>query len=107
LSTPYENDDVDDFVDRICRHGARVAYQEWDSGAPGIGAGIVSVWEYKGEFWVIGEDHGPLFGPYPTEQDAITGHEIDVINDATVEIWEKEAGVVWSKAEDGEPDESL
>ena len=44
-------DDYDMF-EQISDQGSLVAYQDWDSGGPGAGAGRVSVYEYEGEFYV-------------------------------------------------------
>jgi hypothetical protein len=114
MDTNYDDDldeDDDTLIDRIIalntEHGEEVAYQDWDSGACGAGAGHVAMYEYEGQFYVIGEDDCPLHGPYPAEQAAVDAHQIGVINSATAIIWERDAGIVYDKAEDGDLEEDL
>lgn len=79
-------DGVDeDIGERILENGEEVAYQEWDSGGPGAGAGRVSVYEYAKKFYVL-NDEG-MDGPFGTKAEAITAGGVNIINDATKEIW--------------------
>jgi hypothetical protein len=103
LDDDLEEEDDDTLIDRIMAHGEEVACQEWDSGACGAGGGVVSVYEFEGQFCVL--DDCVMHGPYATEQEAVDTRQVDVINAATVIIWEKDAGVVYDKAVDGDPEE--
>ena len=82
-----EADEAEDdfFFDNLIDNGEEVAYQDWDSGGPGAGAGRVSVYRYRHKFYVV-HDAG-LSGPYNTKAEAISANAVDRETDATVGIW--------------------
>ena len=80
-----EEDEEEDVFERILEDGEEVACQDWDSGAPGAGAGRVSVYRYRDRFYVM-HDAG-LSGPYETKAEAISANGVDTETDATVRIW--------------------
>lgn len=93
---PVADDSSDeDFFDRLLKEGEEVAYQDWDSGGPGAGAGRVSVYRFENRYFGI-HDAG-LEGPFNTKVEAVAALGIEAINEATVEIWDKERGVIWRK----------
>lgn len=89
-----EADAAIDFNDVITSE--MVAYQDWDSGGPGAGAGRVSVHLRRGEFFVV-NDAG-LDAQYATEEEAIAGSGVNVISDATVKIWTRQAGTTFERS---------
>lgn len=62
-----------------------VAYQDWDSGGAGAGAGRVSVYQACRQYFVT-HDAG-CDGPYSSLDEAVTEGGINRVSDATVEIW--------------------
>ena len=80
-----EEDEEEDFFEVLLECGQEVAYQDWDSGGPGAGAGRVSVYRYRDRFYVM-HDAG-LAGPYNTKAEAIRANGVDRETDATVRIW--------------------
>ena len=79
-----ENRDAE-LYDRVLEDGCEVAFQDWDSGGPGAGAGRVSVYLYEDRYYVI--DEVPLSGPFGTKREALEYGQVDVETDATEEIW--------------------
>jgi hypothetical protein len=76
----FDDDDYDEELwDQIRDNGEVVASHEWNSGAPGAGAGAVYVYLYDGAFYA--EDDDECFGPCKTFQEAA---------DAVV-LWETDA----------------
>ncbi|MFC1657419.1 N-formylglutamate amidohydrolase [Candidatus Moduliflexota bacterium] len=74
----------DNLHDRLIDEGEVIAYQDWDSGGPGAGAGQVSVCEYEGEYYIL-HDAGHS-GPYQDMDKALRESGITVNNEATREI---------------------
>lgn len=95
LAGPFweESDIEDHFLEAVVERGTRVAYQEWDSGGPGAGAGCTTVYRYGGLYFVS-HDAG-LDGPYDDRQTAVDEFQIDRVGAATVEIWDEDRGVVY------------
>jgi hypothetical protein len=81
--------------ERIIGSGKEVAYQEWDSGGPGAGAGRISVYRYRSNFYVF-DDVG-THGPYKTFTRALKRAGIDEITDATVEVWRLDKGFTFER----------
>jgi len=85
LSTLIDADeDDDDEWERIREEGEKIAYQDWDSGGPGAGAGQVSLYKYEGRYYVF-HDAG-CAGPYDDMNLALDENGITWENDATQEI---------------------
>ncbi len=76
-----EDADEFDLLETIVESGNEVSYQDWDSGGPGAGAGRVSVYKYKDEFYSI-HDAG-MDDPFVTIEEVVKSAGIDNINDAT------------------------
>ena len=77
--------DYDSLDEEVRTTGELVAYQDWDSGETGAGAGRVSVYRYEGQFYTdtdVGID-----GPFPTFDRAAEGSAVLLRTDATVETW--------------------
>ena len=53
---------------KIRNEGDLIAEQEWDSGGPGAGAGVVSVYEFEGKYYV---DHDAGIDEYETKEEAL------------------------------------
>ena len=87
--------DDDDLFDCVQEQGEEVAYQDWDSGGPGAGAGRVSVYHFEGRYY--GFHDAEVEGPFKTKREAVAQLGVNDVNDATVEIWDKERGVTWSR----------
>lgn len=92
-----EDDDLEeeeqDLGEIILEDGKEVAYQDWDSGGPGAGAGRVSVFEYEGLFYVF-HDAG-MEGGYATIDEAMDKNGVVTVNNATVSIWRKDQGYIF------------
>jgi hypothetical protein len=95
------------WAEMIQRHGEAVACREWDSGGPGGGAGAVTIYEYGGLFYGLGEDCGPMFGPYMTKEEAVEAHGIyridestDAIYDGDIEVYNRKMDEAPRKPED-------
>lgn len=82
-------------VDNLLEHGEEVFWQDWDSGGPGAGAGRVSVYRYKGAYYVLHD--AELEGPYSSKQEAIDKHGVALVNDATTAIWDLDLGHVFKR----------
>ncbi|HXI17499.1 MAG TPA: hypothetical protein VNM48_14125 [Chloroflexota bacterium] len=95
----YEDDGTEDeeqeYGERVIEDGEEVAYQDWDSGGPGAGAGRVSILKYEGLFFVC-HDAG-LEGGYATIDEAMEASGAVRVTDATVAIWRKDRGFVFSR----------
>jgi hypothetical protein len=87
--------DDDDLLDRILSDGEEVAYQDWDSGGPGAGAGRVSVYRYGSRFCVL-HDAG-MSGPYGSIGEAVKRGGVNQVNAATTTIWHREKGVTFKR----------
>jgi hypothetical protein len=85
--------DEDDLWDRILNEGELVAYQDWDSGGPGAGAGRDSIYYFGGNYYGF-HDAGSE-GPFKTKAEAVAVLDLYSVGDATVEIWDKESGCIW------------
>lgn len=94
----------DDYVhqflwDEVATHGDQVFYLEWDSGGAGGGAGVETVYRFRGRLFTISPNVG-LRGPWPSVEAALRGlfgydrERPILINGATVSIscteWEGE-----------------
>lgn len=92
-----EKDDpeVEDLFETLLNSGQEVSYQDWDSGGPGAGAGRVSVYRYKDQFYSI-HDAG-MDGPFATSAEAVESSGIDDINDATIAIWHEARGFTFRR----------
>ena len=87
--------DDDELFEQILEDGLEVAYQDWDSGGPGAGAGRDSVRLYGGVFYVF-HDAG-MDGPFRLMSEAIASGGIDQINDATVAVWREGSGYTFRR----------
>ena len=77
-------DESEDLDSTIRSNGQIVAYQNWDSGGPGAGAGSVKCYFYNNSFFVF---HDAGMDEYNSAKAAIESNGINVRTDATVEIW--------------------
>jgi hypothetical protein len=92
--TPEQQEQFEEERDnRIMEKGTEVAYQDWDSGGPGAGAGRLSVYRYRGQFYVF-HDAG-MMGPYATLRRAAMEGGIERVNDATTAIWRADRGLIY------------
>ena len=71
-------------LDLVLVEGQKVAEQRWDSGAPGAGAGTISVYKFRGHYF--GVDDVSCHGPFEELSEAIRATGLDVVTDATEEI---------------------
>jgi hypothetical protein len=93
---PSIADAISDYVfEKILEEGKDVAWQEWDSGSPGAGAGKVSIRNYKGNFYVV-NDAG-ISGPYSSKKDALNKSGVQVVNESTVVIWDADGGYLYRR----------
>jgi hypothetical protein len=90
-------EDLDELIAEVLDQGREVAFQFWDSGAPGAGAGEVSVYEHRGKFYLF-DDLG-MHGPFETKGDAKDQGCVEEINEATREIWDAEKGITFRRRE--------
>lgn len=87
----------DELITEVLDQGRKVAFQFWDSGAPGAGAGEVSVYKHRGKFYLF-DDVG-MHGPFETKAAAKDQGCVEQINEATREIWDEEAGTTFVRRE--------
>jgi len=87
----YESDGLSDL-------GTVVAYQEWDSGAPGAGAGIVRVYRIEGLYFL--DDDIGINGPYADKREPMRLGGVDRVSNATVELWDEDRGYRYPDVED-------
>jgi hypothetical protein len=80
-----DDDWIDDVGEIIRSEGQLVGRQEWDSGAPGGGAGTVDVYQFRGLF--ISEDDAGSCGPYDSFTEAAAAAGLFTETDATTQIW--------------------
>jgi hypothetical protein len=81
-----ELDDLDEgLTERIREQGECVCSIHWDSGAPGSGAGVDSIYKFKDEYWLYSD--GDLSGPFEFLAEAMDGFGI---TDATESIYSTE-----------------
>jgi len=95
MADPDDDQDDDDLFGQILENGQEVAYQDWDSGGPGAGAGRVFVLLHEGAFYVF-HDAG-MNGPFRSMAEAIASGGIDQITDATVAIWQVDMGYTFRR----------
>jgi len=68
--------------ERISEQGERVFSLHWDSGAPGIGAGVDSIYKFKNQYWNYSFDN-ELFGPFDSLDEAMQRPDFLGITGAT------------------------
>jgi hypothetical protein len=87
VAKPGERFDEDwsDVFEKISSEGDLVARQEWDSGAPGAGAGVQYVYEFRGLFFATSD--ADVYGPYDKFTEAADSIGILNVNDATTSVW--------------------
>ena len=83
--TPTFKINYEHLDEQVRTTGELVAYQDWDSGETGAGAGRLSVYRYKDQFYSDG-DVG-IEGPYETFERAADGSGVLRQTDATVDKW--------------------
>lgn len=87
----FEDEDAEELLFyRILEEGELVAYQDWDSGGPGAGAGRVSVYLFEGRYY--GFHDAGMEGPFEDKVAAIDAVGLDCVTDATRRIWGVEGG---------------
>ena len=74
----------EDLFEAVRAKGERLAWQSWDSGGPGAGAGQDELWEYAGKYFVY---HDAGMDQYDDAQQAMAESRIASRTDATDEIW--------------------
>ncbi|MEO5740201.1 MAG: hypothetical protein ABIS29_06370 [Vicinamibacterales bacterium] len=90
-----KSEPTDEDFNAILEDGEVVFYQDWDSGGPGAGAGRVSVYRFRGLFYV---DHDAgMEGPYATKEEAVQENGAATIGDATETIWDSTMGVIFQR----------
>ncbi|MEO5765341.1 MAG: hypothetical protein ABIR52_08550 [Casimicrobiaceae bacterium] len=90
-----KSEPTDEDFDAIVEDGEEVFYQDWDSGGPGAGAGRVSVYRYRAQFYVS-HDAG-LEGPYSTKDKAISENGVAEVSASTETIWDETAGYIFQR----------
>jgi hypothetical protein len=71
--------------DLVREEGRLVGEHHWDSGGPGAGAGIDSIYLFRGLFF--GDDDTGCFGPFENFADAAKAIDFFIETDATTGIW--------------------
>lgn len=90
------NQDLNDSQwEDIREFGEEIAWQDWDSGGPGAGAGRVSVIRFSGAYY-IDTDEG-LSEPLLDRAKAIELSGVMQVNPSTVAIWLDEKGIVFRR----------
>jgi hypothetical protein len=86
LRDEHLNDDWIEKLDELIRSESQlVGRQEWDSGNPGAGAGVIDVVQFRGVF--ISYDDVGSYGPYDSFAEAAEAVALFTENDATTSIW--------------------
>ena len=70
---PNDNDEElsdEELGERISEQGERVFSLHWDSGAPGIGAGMDSIYKFKNQYWNYSFDN-EVSGPFDSLTEAM------------------------------------
>jgi hypothetical protein len=82
-----ENNELedDDLFDQIIDQGEVVFSHDWDSGAPGVGAGSEQVYLWKGRFFIYSLDCGK-FGPFASLDEALQEQDLLMVTSATTSI---------------------
>jgi hypothetical protein len=75
----------EDIWDAIRHEGRLVGRQEWDSGGPGAGAGVVDVYLYRGAFYA--DNDAEAHGPCETFDKAAKAVGLFIETSATKRIW--------------------
>jgi hypothetical protein len=81
----FDDEWIENVDEMIRSEGHLVGCQEWDSGAPGAGAGTVDVYQFRGVF-VSYNDVG-CYGPYETFAEAAAAVDLFTKTSATTRIW--------------------
>jgi hypothetical protein len=82
---PKDNDEEfsdEELTERVCEEGDWVLSLHWDSGGPGAGAGVESIYKFKNQYWYYSIDNG-LSGPFDSLTEALDGFGV---TDATERI---------------------
>jgi hypothetical protein len=80
-----DDDWIEAIEETIVEEGELVATQAWNSGGPGIGAGVTSIYRYRSLFFTS-TDFG-VGGPYNGFREAAEDVQLFAITDATESIW--------------------
>ena len=70
---PNDNDEElsdQELGERISEQGERVFSIHWDSGGPGIGAGVDSIYKFKNQYWNY-SFHNEVSGPFHSLTEAM------------------------------------
>jgi hypothetical protein len=70
----------------VAREGEVVFSVEWDSDAPGAGAGGHAVLRWRGKFYVMSDDLGDS-GPSETLDDVLEDQDVSWVSTATTSVW--------------------
>jgi hypothetical protein len=105
-----ESDSGEALWESIEVEGRLVGRQEWDSGGPGAGAGVVDVYLYRGAFYA--SDDVDNYGPFKTFVEAAAAVDLFYMTGgATKRIWveltEDDARAVSERASNVAPDKSM
>ena len=77
-------DEDQDLSEIVREQGELLASQEWDSGGPGAGAGVVELYEYDRRYYVF---HDAGVSEYDDPLEALASSGIATETDATTSIW--------------------
>jgi hypothetical protein len=101
-----DDDWIQAIEETIVDEGDLVAMHSWNSGAPGVGAGVTSIYQFRGLFFTS-TDFG-IGGPYDGFNGAAEAVNLVVITDTTEGIWVdyKVNSNSWTSDHDGEEGET-
>ena len=75
-----------DFREKLTQKGKSVYSIWWDSGAPGGGADVESIWKMEGSYFVTLSSEDYAIGPFDILTGAIKATEMDFIMSAVTDI---------------------
>ena len=70
---PIDNDEQ--LSKRVCEGGECAFSLHWDSGGPGAGAGVESIYKFKNQYWYYSVDND-LSGPFDSLTEALDGFAV-------------------------------
>lgn len=81
----FDDDWLESLYEAIRDDGDLVGANYWDSGDPGAGAGVSSIYQFGGLFFAEGDQR--TSGPYKTFLEAADAIGLLGVNQATTSIW--------------------
>ena len=85
LGETFDDNWIENFDDIIIEEGEVVATHSWESDNPGAGAGMTSIYSFRGLFFTNTDFE--LDGPYEGFSEAAEARDLLTVRDTTERIW--------------------